>query len=65
MWGWPAKWSNTDTGKKNSQAVGRWAFGSKLVVLKMACSQSGCKISSHPLVSPYEQFEDTMRVILF
>jgi hypothetical protein len=40
----PAKWSNTNTGEKNSEAVGRWDVGCKLVMLKMTCSQSGCKI---------------------
>jgi hypothetical protein len=30
--------------KKHSQAVDRRAVGCKLVVLKMACSQSDCKI---------------------
>jgi hypothetical protein len=38
--------------KKNSQAVGRRAVGCKLVVLKVACSQSGCKILRHFSVSP-------------
>jgi hypothetical protein len=40
----PAKWSNTNTGEKKSEAVDRRAVGCKLVVLKMACSQSGCKV---------------------
>jgi hypothetical protein len=41
----PAKWPNTNTGKTNSQAVDRRAVGCKLVVLKMACSQSpGCRL---------------------
>jgi hypothetical protein len=41
-------------GKKNSQAVDRRAVGCKLVVLvlKMACSQSGCKILRHLSVPP-------------
>jgi hypothetical protein len=37
---------------KNSQAVDRRAVGCKLVVLKMACSQSGYKILRHFLVPP-------------
>jgi hypothetical protein len=42
----PAKWPNTNTGEKKSEAVDRRAVGFKLVVLKlkMACSQSGCKV---------------------
>jgi hypothetical protein len=46
------KWSNTNTGEKSSEAVGRRAVGCKLVVLKMACSQSGCKILRHFSVPP-------------
>jgi hypothetical protein len=30
----PAKWSNTNTGTKSSENVGRWAVGCNLVVLK-------------------------------
>jgi hypothetical protein len=30
----PAKWSNTNTGKKSSQTFDRWAVGYNLVVLK-------------------------------
>jgi hypothetical protein len=48
----PAKWSNTNTGGKKSEAVDRRAVGCKLVVLKMACSQSGCKILRHFSVPP-------------
>jgi hypothetical protein len=40
----PAKWSNTNTGEKKSEAVDRRAGGCKVVMLKMACSQSGCKV---------------------
>jgi hypothetical protein len=40
----PAKWSNTNTGGKKSEAVDRRDVGGKLVVLKMACSQSGRKV---------------------
>jgi hypothetical protein len=32
----PAKWSNTNTGKKSSENVDRWAVGCNLVVLKRA-----------------------------
>jgi hypothetical protein len=39
----PTKWSNTNTGEKSSEEVDRWVVGCYLVVLKMACSQSGCK----------------------
>jgi hypothetical protein len=48
----PAKWSNTNTGEKSSEKVGRRAVGRKLVVLKIACSQSGCKVQWHFSVSP-------------
>ena len=34
----PAKWSNTNTGEKNSEKVDRRDVGCKLVVLKMTCS---------------------------
>jgi hypothetical protein len=30
--------------QNNKPNIGRWAVGCNLVVLKMACSQSGCKI---------------------
>jgi hypothetical protein len=40
----PAKWSNTNTGEKNSEKVDRRDVGCKLLMLKMTCSQSGCKI---------------------
>jgi hypothetical protein len=40
----PAKWSITNTGEKKPEKVDRRAVGCKLVVLKMACSQSGCKV---------------------
>jgi hypothetical protein len=43
----PAKWSNTNIGEKKSEAVDRRAVGCKLVVLKMACSQSGSKVQWH------------------
>jgi hypothetical protein len=44
--------------KKHSQTVGRRAVGYKLVVLKMACSQSGYTFLRHSLVPPvYEQFK--------
>jgi hypothetical protein len=36
----PEKWSNTNTGEKNSEKVGRRDVGCKLVMLKMTCSQS-------------------------
>jgi hypothetical protein len=32
--------------KKSSQTFDRWAVGCNLVVLKMACSQSHCKIQA-------------------
>jgi hypothetical protein len=49
----PAKWSNTNTGEKNSETVDRRAAGCKLVVvLKMTCSQSGRKVQTHFLASP-------------
>jgi hypothetical protein len=54
----PAKWSNTHTpGTNPSENVDRWAVGCNLVVLKMTCSQSGCKIQAPFPAMPYEQFE--------
>jgi hypothetical protein len=38
--------------KKKSQNVDRWAVGCNLVVLKMTCSQSGCKVQTHSSASP-------------
>jgi hypothetical protein len=54
-----AKWSNTRTlAKKSSQTFDRWAVGCNLVVLKkMACSQSHCKIQAPFSATPYEQFK--------
>jgi hypothetical protein len=40
----PAKWSNTNTGEKKSEADDRRAVGCTLGMLKMACSQTGCKV---------------------
>jgi hypothetical protein len=48
----PAKWSNTNTGEKNSEKIDRRAVGCKLVVLKMTCSQSGRKVQTHFLAPP-------------
>jgi hypothetical protein len=48
----PAKGSNTNTGKKSIEKVDRWDVGCNLVVLKMTCSQSGCKVQTHFLVPP-------------
>jgi hypothetical protein len=48
----PAKWSNTNTGEKNSETFGRRDVGCKLVMLKMACSQSGRKVQTHFSASP-------------
>jgi hypothetical protein len=42
----PAKWSNTNNGEKSSEKVDRWDVGCNLVVLKMTCSQSGCKVQT-------------------
>jgi hypothetical protein len=48
MRGWqgasPAKWSKRNTGEKSSEKVDRRAVGCKLVMLEMACSQSGRKV---------------------
>jgi hypothetical protein len=38
--------------QKKAKAFDRWAVGCNLVVLKMACSQSGCKVQTHFLVPP-------------
>jgi hypothetical protein len=48
----PAKWSNTNTGEKSSEKVNRWDVGCHVVVLKMTCSQSGCKVQWHFLAPP-------------
>jgi hypothetical protein len=53
----PAKWSNTNTGTKSSENDDRWAVGCNLVVLKMACSQSHCKIQAPFSATPCEQFK--------
>jgi hypothetical protein len=55
----PAKWSNTNTGEKNSEKIDRRDVGCKLVMLKMACSQSGqaAKFKHTFQRRPYEQFE--------
>jgi hypothetical protein len=49
----PAKWSNTNTGKKKQakmSIVGLWV--AILVVLKMTCSQSGCEVQTHLSAPP-------------
>jgi hypothetical protein len=43
--------------KKTSQTFGRWAVGCNLVVLKMAYSQSHCKIQAPFSATPCEQFK--------
>jgi hypothetical protein len=48
----PAKWSNTNTGGKNSETFDRRAAGYKLVILKMTCSQSSRKVQTHFLAPP-------------
>jgi hypothetical protein len=48
----PAKWSNTNTGTKSRKTFDRWAVGCTVVVLKMTCSQSGCKVQTHFLAPP-------------
>jgi hypothetical protein len=48
----PAKWSNTNTGEKKNETFDRWDVGCNLVVLKMTCSQSGCKVQTHFLAPP-------------
>jgi hypothetical protein len=48
----PAKWSNANTGEKSNKTFDRWDVGYNLVVLKMTCSQSGCKVQTHFLASP-------------
>jgi hypothetical protein len=48
----PVKWSNTNTGEKNCEKVGRRAAGCKLVMLKMTCSQSGRNVQTHFLAPP-------------
>ena len=48
----PAKWSNTNTGEKNSEKVDRRDVGCKLVMPKTTCSQSGRKVQGHFLASP-------------
>jgi hypothetical protein len=48
----PAKWPNTNTGEKKSETFDRWDMGCNLVVLKMTCSQSGCKVQTNFLAPP-------------
>jgi hypothetical protein len=48
----PTKWPNTNNGEKKSETFGRSAVGCNLVVLKMTCSQSGCKVQTHFLAPP-------------
>jgi hypothetical protein len=43
--------------KNPSQTFDRWAVGCNLVVLKMACSQSHCKIQAPFSATPCEQFK--------
>jgi hypothetical protein len=50
--------------KKNSQAVDRRAVGCKLVVLKMACSQSGYKILRHFLVPLVRAIQGASRCLV-
>jgi hypothetical protein len=40
------------TGENKSETFDRWAVGSNLVVLKITCSQSGCKVQTHFLAPP-------------
>jgi hypothetical protein len=55
---WGSTSRNANTGKKSSQNVDRRAVGCNLVVLKMTCSQSGCKVQTHfSAPHPYEQLE--------
>jgi hypothetical protein len=77
MRGWqgqPRKMVEYEHWQNNSQAVGRRAVGCKLVVLKMTCSQSGCKVQRHFLAPPARTSnlrclvswsKDAMRVVLF
>jgi hypothetical protein len=43
--------------KKQSRTFDRWAVGCNLVVLKMACSQSHCKIQAPFSATSCEQFK--------
>jgi hypothetical protein len=43
--------------QKTSHALGRWAVGCNLVVLKMVCSQSHCKIQAPFSTTPCEQLK--------
>jgi hypothetical protein len=50
--------------EKSSEKVDRWAVGFKLVVLKMACSQSGCKVQWHSLFS-VARTSNSRRLVLY
>ena len=53
-----AKWSIRTLAKKSSQTFDRWAaVGCNFLVLKMACSQSHCKIQAPFPATPCEQFK--------
>jgi hypothetical protein len=64
-WASPAKWSNTNTGEKKSEQVDRWDVGCNLVVLKMTCSQSGCKVQSKALFSAARTSNSRCLVLYF
>jgi hypothetical protein len=61
----PTKWSNTNTGTKPGENVDRWAVGCNLVVLKMVCSQSHCKIQAPFSATPCEQFKVLSALVLY
>jgi hypothetical protein len=55
MQGWqgkPRKMVDYEHWRNKSEKVGRWDVGCNLVVLKMTCSQSGCKVQWHFLAPP-------------
>jgi hypothetical protein len=55
MRGWqgqPRKMVEYEHWRKKIEKVDRWDVGCNLVVLKMTCSQSGCKVQTHFLAPP-------------
>ena len=53
-WGRPAPQNGRirTLAEKKAKKVDRWDVGCNLVVLKMTCSQSGCRVHRHFLASP-------------
>jgi hypothetical protein len=46
----PATWSNTNTGEKSSEEVGRWDVGCNVVVLKRTCDLLAIRLQSSKIL---------------